>query len=319
MVSTQASHTSIMMLRAVVLLAAGSTCGAFRTATSPASAMQGVRAVRERRSVRASAVAMGDYSLDNMVLDGPLLPLRDQVRSLASRAGPAALRSTDARALARVFGAPHRADCSRLACARCALRECARARRIRAAQVLVKLADVEKQTKGGLFLTGEATDKPTRGTVVAAGPGKPHPYTDVMITNPIQAGDTIIFGTYTGTKVKYCKDDHVMLTMDEVLAKVTDKGLVPIRDRAMLKPIEKPVETSTGIVLTSEASKAQEVPNQGEVIGVGEGRFTAKGTLDPVPLQVGDKVMYTKYGGVTVDFEGQKVVFVFAADCLAKY
>jgi len=187
------------------------------------------------------------------------------------------------------------------------------------AQVLVKLAGAEKQTKGGLFLTGEMTDKPTRGTVVAAGPGKPHPYTDVMITNPIKAGDTILFGSYTGTKVKYCQDDHVMLSMDEVLATVTDKGVVPVRDRAMLKPIEKPVETSTGIVLTKEASKAQEVPNQGEVIAVGEGRFTAKGTLDPVPMKVGDKVMYTKYGGIDVEYEGQKLVFVFAADCLAKY
>jgi chaperonin GroES len=186
--------------------------------------------------------------------------------------------------------------------------------------VLVKVEGVDKQTKGGLFLTGDSTDKPTRGTVVAAGPGKPHPHTDVLITNPLVAGDKVIFGPYAGTKVKYCLDDHVMLSADEVLAKIAPDGaVVPLRDRAMLKPIEKPVETSAGIVLTKEASKAQEVPNQGEVIAVGEGRFTAAGKIDPVPLEVGDKVMYTKYGGAEVEYNGKKLVFVFAADCLAKY
>lgn len=68
------------MLRAVLLIAAGSACEAFRATAVSASGLQSHRAAR---SARAPAVAMGDYSLDNMVLDGPLIPLRDQVRSCA--------------------------------------------------------------------------------------------------------------------------------------------------------------------------------------------------------------------------------------------
>lgn len=188
-----------------------------------------------------------------------------------------------------------------------------------AAQILVKLDEPSKQTTGGLFLTSGESDTPTSGVVVGAGPGKPHPHSDVLITNPIKAGDKVMFGEFTGTKVKYCLDDHVMLTLDEVLCKVVDGKLEPIRDRLMLKPIEKPVSTSAGIVLTNEAAKAQEVPNQGEVMAVGEGRFTARGDIEPMDVKVGEKVMFTKYGGTEVVYNGQKYVFVFAADCLAKY
>jgi co-chaperonin GroES (HSP10) len=259
------------MLHFCTFLLATGSAGATRAVLGSArvSAFKAGRTASAERPLRAAlsmadSAVSADYSLDNMVLNGPLQPLKDQV--------------------------------------------------------LVKLEVSKKQTSGGLFLTGESSDKPTRGTVVSAGPGKPHPHTDVMITNPLTAGDSVLFGQFAGTKVKYCLDDHVMLSADEVLAKIMPNGaVVPIRDRAMLKPIEKPVQTSAGIVLTKEASKAQEVPNQGEVVALGEGRFTASGAIDPIPLKIGDKVMYTKYGGVEVEHEGQKLVFVFAADCLAKY
>ncbi|KAJ1633092.1 chaperonin 10-like protein [Pavlovales sp. CCMP2436] len=253
------------MLRAVLLVAAGTACSAFVAPASSASALQNVA---HRRSARSAAVmetvATSAYSLDNMVLDGPLQPLKDQV--------------------------------------------------------LVKVDDVDKQTKGGLFLTGESTDKPSRGVVVAAGPGKPHPYTDVLVTNPVVGGDKVLFGQYMGTKVKYCLEDHVMISCDDVLAVIgADGSIKPVRDRVMLKPIAKPVETSSGLVLTKEAAKGVEVPNQGEVVAVGEGRFTAAGGLEPVKMVIGDKVMYTRYGGVELTYEGQKLVFVAASDCLAKY
>mmetsp|Transcript_705 Transcript_705/g.1955 ORF Transcript_705/g.1955 Transcript_705/m.1955 type:complete len:263 (-) Transcript_705:51-839(-) len=261
------------MLRAVTLVLCANGCASFSMPTS-STVVQHARVTRSH--VRPAAVRMEEdteefsdsviaatYSLDNLVLDGPLEPLKDHV--------------------------------------------------------LVKLTEVDKQTRGGLFLTSQDSAKPTVGTVVACGPGKPHPHTDVVITMPLKAGDTVLFGEYVGTKVKYCMDDHVMLTLDDVLATVEGDQVKPVRDRLLLKPIAKAVETSTGIVLTSEAAKAQEVPNQGEVIAKGEGRFTASGTIDPIPVEIGEKIMFTKYGGTEIKYKEKKLLFVFAADCLAKY
>lgn len=246
-----------------------------------------------RSSVTMDSVVGAAYSLDNMVLDGPLRPLKDQVRR---RWPPDPTLSPHAH-----VPKTGRGDSAR-------------------AQVLVKLEKAKQQTEGGLFLTKTGSDTPFQGVTVSVGPGKPHPYSDVIITNPVEAGDVILFGEYAGTKVKYCLDEHVLLSADEVLAKITSDGtVVPVRDRLMLKPIEKPVETSAGIVLTQEAAKAQEVPNQGEVIAVGEGRFTSSGTIEPLAVAVGDKVMYTKYGGTTIEYKGEKYIFVFAADCLAAW
>mmetsp|Transcript_22662 Transcript_22662/g.58299 ORF Transcript_22662/g.58299 Transcript_22662/m.58299 type:complete len:260 (-) Transcript_22662:220-999(-) len=259
------------MLRSACFLGFVAACAAYNARAPAASKLAGSRTATTqatvpstlRAAVSMESVASATYSLDNVVLDGPLQPLKDQI--------------------------------------------------------LVKIQQPEKQTQGGLFLTSGKSDAPTSGDVVAAGPGKPHPHSDVLITNPVKAGDKVLFGEFSGTKVKYCLDEHVMLTVDEVLCTVVDDKLVPVRDRLMLKPIEKPVQTSAGIVLTNEAAKAQEVPNQGEVIATGEGRFTARGEIEPMDIKVGEKVMFTKYGGTEVQYKGEKFVFVFAADCLAKY
>lgn len=67
------------MIRAVLLLAASSACEAFRTTAFSTGAVQTPVTARDRRPARAADVVMGDYTLDNMVLDGPLQPLKDQV------------------------------------------------------------------------------------------------------------------------------------------------------------------------------------------------------------------------------------------------
>jgi hypothetical protein len=81
---------STTMLQAIILLAVASSCSAF---SPSASALQTLRPARHARSERlvlamSDAAATASYSLDNMVLDGPLKPLKDQVRAPhAARAG----------------------------------------------------------------------------------------------------------------------------------------------------------------------------------------------------------------------------------------
>ena len=89
--------------------------------------------------------------------------------------------------------------------------------------------------------------------------------------------------------------------------------LVPLGDRVVLKQFEAEETTASGIIL---ASKAQEKPQQAEVIAVGPG-----GVIDgkEVTMQVkaGDKVIYSKYSGTEVEVEEEKYVVVKQNDILA--
>jgi chaperonin GroES len=69
-----------------------------------------------------------------------------------------------------------------------------------------------------------------------------------------------------------------------------------------------------GIVL---ASAAKEKPQTGEVIAVGEGRVLDNGTKVPADVKVGDSVMFEKYSGTEVKFEGTEYLIVSGKDIIA--
>jgi len=62
--------------------------------------------------------------------------------------------------------------------------------------VLVRTRDTLDATDGGILLPDQSKERPTEGEVVAAGPGKLHPHTGVRITNPVAAGDSVLFGKF---------------------------------------------------------------------------------------------------------------------------
>ena len=69
-------------------------------------------------------------------------------------------------------------------------------------------------TKGGVFLPDQAKEKPSAGIVVAAGEGKSHPDTGVVIPNPVGEGDRVLYGKFDGTSVKYNGEDHQLIKDD---------------------------------------------------------------------------------------------------------
>lgn len=71
-------------------------------------------------------------------------------------------------------------------------------------------------------------------------------------------------------------------------------NLKPLGDRVILKQDEAEVTTASGLFL---ASDAKEKPQTGTIIAVGEGKMDKDGKLLPMPVKVGDKVIYGKFGG----------------------
>ena len=92
-------------------------------------------------------------------------------------------------------------------------------------------------------------------------------------------------------------------------------NLEPLEDRIVVKPGEAEETTVSGIVIPDTA---KEKPQEGEVIAVGPGRFE-EGNRVPMDVKVGDKVIYSKYGGTEVTVDGDDYLILSARDVLAVY
>jgi chaperonin GroES len=92
-----------------------------------------------------------------------------------------------------------------------------------------------------------------------------------------------------------------------------DFNLKPLEDRIVVKPGEEEEKTVSGIVIPDTA---KEKPQEGEVLAVGPGRFE-DGNRVPLDVKVGDKVIYSKYGGTEVKLAGDELLILSARDVLA--
>jgi chaperonin GroES len=93
-------------------------------------------------------------------------------------------------------------------------------------------------------------------------------------------------------------------------------SLQPLDDRIVVRPSEAEEKTASGLVIPDTA---KEKPQQGEVLAVGPGRRAENtGELIPLDVKVGDKVVYSKYGGTEITVEGEDLLILTARDVLAK-
>ena len=84
-------------------------------------------------------------------------------------------------------------------------------------RVLVKRLESEEKTAGGLFIPDTAKEKPSKGEVVAVGPGKTADDGKV-IPMTVKAGDQVLFNKYAGTEIKLDGDEHLVMREDDILA-----------------------------------------------------------------------------------------------------
>ena len=90
--------------------------------------------------------------------------------------------------------------------------------------------------------------------------------------------------------------------------------LEPIGDRVIVKVKEEEEKTVGGIVL---ASNAKEKPTEGEVVAVGNGAYAENGDKLPMTVKKGDVVLYDRYSGTNVEYEGEKYLVLHEKDILA--
>jgi len=90
---------------------------------------------------------------------------------------------------------------------------------------------------------------------------------------------------------------------------------IPMHDNVLIKPENDEEQMSRGGIIIPDTAK--EKSNRGVVIAVGEGKFYDTRTLIPMRLGVGDKIMYSKYGGVEVEIDDEEYVLLSEADVIA--
>ena len=91
--------------------------------------------------------------------------------------------------------------------------------------------------------------------------------------------------------------------------------LEPMGDRLVVKPMQSEEKTKSGIYLPDTA---KEKPQEGKVIAVGPGRMTDEGKRIAPDVEVGDVVLYTKYGGSEIKIDGEEFIIMRESDILAK-
>ena len=87
----------------------------------------------------------------------------------------------------------------------------------------------------------------------------------------------------------------------------------PLYDRVLIKRLDEPTQTASGLFLPDSAT---EKPSEGEILAIGNGRLADDGTVSPLQVQVGDRVVFGKYAGTEIKIDGEERLILREDDIL---
>jgi len=87
----------------------------------------------------------------------------------------------------------------------------------------------------------------------------------------------------------------------------------PLHDRVLVKRVEAEEKTAGGIILPDTA---QEKPMQGEVLAVGTGHKADDGSVTPLDVQKGDRILFGKWSGTEVTIDGAEMLIMKESDVM---
>ncbi|MGY8985576.1 MAG: co-chaperone GroES [Sphingomonadales bacterium] len=90
-------------------------------------------------------------------------------------------------------------------------------------------------------------------------------------------------------------------------------GFRPLHDRVLVKRLDSEEKTAGGIILPDSV---QEKPSEGKIISVGGGSKAEDGTVTPLDVKVGDKVLFGKWGGTEVKIDGDDLLIMKESDIM---
>jgi chaperonin GroES len=97
------------------------------------------------------------------------------------------------------------------------------------------------------------------------------------------------------------------------MTKKANSKIRPLQDRLIVERIESEEKTAGGLYIPDSA---KEKPQQGRVLAVGKGRVREDGTVQPLDLKEGDKILFGKYAGTEIKIEGDDYLIMREDDVL---
>ncbi len=91
-------------------------------------------------------------------------------------------------------------------------------------------------------------------------------------------------------------------------------NIKPLADRVVVKPLPAEEKTKGGLFVPDTA---KERPQQGEIVAIGPGRITDEGKKIPIEVKIGDKILYGKYSGTEVNYDGIEYLIMRESDIFA--
>ncbi|GFH19416.1 uncharacterized protein HaLaN_16361 [Haematococcus lacustris] len=192
-------------------------------------------------------------------------------------------------------------------------------------RLLVKVAEEETKTRGGILLPSSAVKKPTSGDVVELGDGRVGTETRPFVLKP---GDTVLYSKFgfMYTDLKLSGQDYILIREEDVIGIMPRSGaqaedipdMKPMADRVLIK-VEPTADMTVGGVVLPESAK--ERPLSGTVVAVGPGKYdaAAEGKRKAMVLKEGDRILYFKYAGDNMETpDGTKYVVLREDDVLCK-
>lgn len=90
--------------------------------------------------------------------------------------------------------------------------------------------------------------------------------------------------------------------------------LRPLADRVVVEPLEQEERTESGLFIPETA---KEKPQKGQILAVGEGRRDEEGNRVPMDVEVGQTILFAKYGGTEIKLDNKKLLILKESDILA--
>ncbi|KRT65838.1 MAG: co-chaperonin GroES, chaperonin GroES [Candidatus Dadabacteria bacterium CSP1-2] len=88
----------------------------------------------------------------------------------------------------------------------------------------------------------------------------------------------------------------------------------PLYDRILVKRLNTEEKTKGGIIIPETA---KEKPQEGKVVSVGKGKLLEDGSTRPLDVKVGDRILFSKYGGTEINIEGDEYLILREDEVLA--
>ena len=102
--------------------------------------------------------------------------------------------------------------------------------------------------------------------------------------------------------------------IENTLEEIIMANIKPLEDKVLVQIVEAETTTASGLVIPDSA---KEKPQEATVVAVGPGRTNDKGEVVPVGVNEGDTVIFSKYGGTELKYDGQEYLLLSARDLLA--